>query len=166
MGQAAQKLNATIGGEWLPIKDIARRCKLNRTTVSTRLEDLGYEPDEERSGNCKVFWFDGEMEFALKSAKDTMSAMKIRDLRAAAQLKELKLSEARGELVPINDAIERMQAILSKMYKEFAVLQPKRIAGRLVKAKATADIHRVLKADTDRIFNRLREGDAAFVPEN
>ena len=96
MGQAAVKLEPK--GEWLSKSQIAKRCGIHVQTLTARLEDLGYEPDEDRSSaKNQIYWFDDEMEFAVKSAKDTLSAMKIRDLRVSAQIKELKLAEARNE---------------------------------------------------------------------
>lgn len=152
-------------GEWLSKMQIAKRCKLDRQTTTNRLEELGYEPDEERStSNNHIYWFDDEMEFAVKSAKDTVSAMKIRQLRADAQLKELKLAEARKDLVPITDAIERFQAVIKAMYQEFAIQQPKRLGSRLAKSKTTQEAVSLIKLDTEKIFGRLREHDRELVP--
>jgi hypothetical protein len=159
-GVAATKPN----GEWLSESEIAKRCKLHRQTVAARLEDLGYEPDPERSKpKSKVHWFDDEMEFALKSAKDTVSAMKIRDLRATAQIKEMKLAEARGDLVPVSETIEIVQRIVGKIYQELTVQQPKRIAAKLAKAKNAATIRKVLKTDTDRIMKDLRQNFERYI---
>jgi uncharacterized coiled-coil protein SlyX len=165
MGQAARKLNLEPEPELLSISEIGRRCGINRTTAASRLDDLGYEADESSTPKLQLYAFDDEMLFSIKSAKDSLSAAKIRDIRAASQIKEIKLAEMRGELVPINDTIERIQAVMSKMYKEFTQMQPKRLASRLAKAKTAAEITKVLKLDTDKIFFRLRENDEAFVPK-
>lgn len=150
--------------ELISISEIARRCKLDRATVTSRLEDLGYEPDESSTAKNQLYYFDDEMEFAVKSAKDTLTAIKIRQLRADAQMKELKYAEARGDLVEINLAIERVQQVMTRLYKELTQMQPKRLASRLVKAKTTAEVTKIIKADTDKVFSRLRENDEAFVP--
>jgi hypothetical protein len=151
-------------GVWLNESEIAKKVKLHRQTVAARLEDLGYEPDPERSKvKLKVYWFDSEMEFAIKSAKDTVSAMKIRDLRATAELKEMKLAEARGDLVSVAETIEIVQRIVGKMYQEFTIQQPKRIAAKLAKAKNAAAIKKVLKADTDAIMKNLRQNFERFI---
>lgn len=163
MGAAAKKL--INEPELLSTSEIARRCGINRATAAARLDDLGYEPDESSTAKNKLFWFDDEMLFSIKSAKDSLSAAKIRDIRASSQLKELKLAEARGEMVPIVDTIERVQTVMSKMYKEFTQMQPKRLASRLAKAKTAAEVTKHLKLDTDKIFARLRENDEAFVPK-
>lgn len=154
-----------IDGEWLSETEIAKRVGIHRQTAAARLEDLGYEPDEERSKlKAKVHWFDEEMLFALKSAKDTVAAMKIRDLRVSAQLKEFKLREQMGQYVAIVEATERVQSVMSRMYKEFTQIQPKRLASRLVKAQTAAEVARILKTDTDKIFGKLRDNNEAFVP--
>jgi hypothetical protein len=151
-------------GEWLSISEIAKRCGLHRQTVTSRLEDLGYEPDEERSTpKNQAYFFDDEMEFAIKSAKDTVSAMKIRQLRADAQLKELKLAEQRGDLVPIGEATDIVQRIVKTIYEEYAVRQPKRIAGQLVKAKTQAAVRKILKTDSDRIMKLVRTNFERFI---
>jgi hypothetical protein len=50
MGAAALKVNSEpANGEWLSKSAIAKRVKLHVQTVTSRLEDLGYEPDEDRS---------------------------------------------------------------------------------------------------------------------
>src|SRR4051812_29030583 len=94
-------------GEWLSTLAIAKQLQLDRATVTRRLEDLGYEPDADRSNaKLKVYWFDEEMKFAIKAAKDEFSAAKLRDARATYQLKELKLAEQRSELIPRVEVIE------------------------------------------------------------
>jgi hypothetical protein len=144
-------------GEWLSESEIAKRCRLHRQTVSSRIEDLGYEPDIERSNaKLKVYWFDDEMEFAVKSAKDSLTAIKIRDMRAAAQIKEMKIAEARGELVPKIEVVEVSQKLVSAIYKEFAVHQPKRLAARLAKCKTPADVTKLMKIDTEKFMAKLR----------
>jgi hypothetical protein len=149
--------------ELLSISEIARRCGIHRQTCESRLDDLGYEPDESSTAKLKLFPFDNEMLFAIKAAKDSLSAAKIREVRASSQLKELKLAEARGELVPIHEAIEIVQKIVGSIYQEFTIRQPKRIAPRLAKAKNVTAVKKVLKADTDRIMKGLRENFERFI---
>lgn len=162
MGALALKIEPK--GEWLSESEIAKRVGLHRQTLAARLEDLGYEPDEERSkAKAKVHWFDDEMEFAVKAAKDSLSAAKIRDLRAGTALKELKLAEARGELVMMSDAIDDMQKIVSWLYQEFTVRQVKRIAPKLAKAKNITVVRKILKTDTDTIMKNLRQNFEKFI---
>ena len=151
-------------GEWLSESEIAKQTKLHRQTVAARLEDLGYEPDEERSNpKKKVYWFDDEMEFALKAAKDTVSAMKIREMRARAERIEMQNAQTRGELVVMSDAIDDMQKIISWLYQEYTVRQQKRIAAKLAKAKNVTAIRKILKTDTDTIMKNLRQNFEKFI---
>lgn len=151
-------------GEWLSESEIAKRMKLHRQTVAARLDDLGYEPDGERStAKLKVHWFDDEMEFALKAAKDTVSAMKIREMRARAEKIEMQNAQTRGELVIMADAIDDMQKIISWLYQEYTVRQQKRIAAKLAKAKNVTAIRKILKSDTDTIMKNLRQNFEKFV---
>jgi hypothetical protein len=163
MGQAAEKIERKA--ELLSLTQIGKRVNLNRVTVGSRLEDLGYEPDASSTLTKQLYWFDDEMAFALKSAKDSYAAMKIRDLRAAAQLKEVKLAEARGELVPSYEVVEIVQRIVGTMYQEFTTRQPKRIAPKLARVKSVIEVKKVLKADTDRIMKSLRENFERFLSQ-
>lgn len=153
----------TPKSELISISEIARRCGIDRATATARLDDLGYEQDESSTPKNKLFAFDDEMLFAIKAAKDSLSAAKLRDMRASAEIKELKLAEARGELVPMYEAIEIVQKIVSSIYQEFTVRQPKRIAPKLAKAKNVTAVKKVLKTDTDRIMKSLRENYERFV---
>lgn len=151
-------------GEWLSTSEMAKRLKLHRQTVASRLEDLGYEPNEERSSaKNKVYWFDDEMEFAVKAAKDSLTAAKIRDLRVKTEINELKLAEARRELVPMHEVIELVQQIGVAIYQEFTVRQPKRIAPKLAKAKNVATVKKIIKVDTEGVMKRLRGNFEEFI---
>ncbi len=160
MGQAALKLEPK--GELLSISEIARRCGINRATAGARLDDLGYEADESSTQKNQLYFFDSEMEFSIKAAKDSLAAAKIRDIRASSQLKELKLAEARSELVPMVHVVDKYQASFVRFYKEFALHQPKRLAARLAKAKTAPEAAKLLKADADKIFARLKEDNELF----
>jgi hypothetical protein len=161
MGAAAKKLELTP--ELLSISEIGRRCGINRATAASRLDDLGYEADPSSTAKNQLYAFDDEMEFAIKSAKDTFSATKIRDLRASAQIKELKLAEARGELVPMHEATELVQKIVGTLYQEYVTRQPKRIGAQLAKAKSIPAIKKILKVDSDRIMKQLRSNFEQFI---
>lgn len=162
MGNAALKLEQN--GEWLSESEIGKRCKLHRQTIAARLEDLGYEPDPDRSTEKKkVHFFDEAMEFAIKSAKDSATAMKIRDMRATAETREFKLAVMRKDYVPVSETVEIVQKIVSSIYQEFTVRQPKRIANQLAKAKNVTAVKKLLKTDTDRIMKSLRENFERFI---
>jgi hypothetical protein len=161
MTAVAHKLVEQV--ELVPISEIARRCKIDRATCASRLDDLGYIADESSTAKRQLYPFDSEMELAIKSAKDTMSAVRIRDMRASAQIKEMKLAEQLGELVPMHDAVEMVRSIVFSIYQEFTVRQPKRIAPKLAKAKNVVAVRKVLKADTDRIMKNLRENFERFI---
>ncbi|HKX83402.1 MAG TPA: hypothetical protein VJL58_04205 [Pyrinomonadaceae bacterium] len=153
MAAVATKQN----GEWISESEIAKRVKLHRQTVASRLEDLGYEPDAERSNaKLKVYWFDSEMDLAIRSAKDSISAAKIHGLRLDNEIKQMKLAEARGELVPMHEVVEMSQKLVGAVYKEFSIHQPKRLAARLAKCKTAAEVSKLLKSDTEKFMARLR----------
>lgn len=159
MGQAAKKPEA----ELLSISEIARRCGINRATATARLDDLGYEPDDSSTAKLQLFWFDDEMMFSVKAAKDSLSAAKIRDIRASSQLKELKLAEARGELVPMHEAAEMIRSIVGKIYQELTAAQGKRIDAKLAKARTVIEVKKIRNGDNQMIMKRLRANFAEFI---
>jgi hypothetical protein len=161
MAAAAEKLDGKA--ELLSISEIAKRLKLDRATVRTRLEDLGYQADESSTPKLQLYAFDDEMEFAIKAAKDTLAAMKIRQLRAAAVKLEMQNAQARGELVPMHEVTDIVQRIVKKLYDEYAVRQPKRVAGQLVKAKTQAAVRKILKTDGDRVMKLVRTDFERFI---
>lgn len=155
MAATAKKPEPT--GEWLTESEIAKRVGIHRQTLATRLEDLGYEPDTERSNaKSKVHFFTDAMMFEVKAARDEMSAMKIRDMRASAHLKELKLARERGTVVEVAEMVEMVQSVVANLYQEHTVRQPKRIAAKLAKAKNVTEVKKILKVDEDRIMKELR----------
>lgn len=142
--------------ELLPISEIARRCGINRATAAARLDELGYQSDESSTAKNQLFPFDDEMEFSIKAAKDSLSAAKIRDIRASSQLKELKLAEAQGHLVPYADMVDLVQRVFGGMHKELGRL-PGELATRLAKAKTAVDVKRILKHAIERKMKMLRD---------
>jgi len=161
MGQAALKMKPKY--ELLPISEIARRCGINRATAAARLDDLGYEADETSTAKNQLFPFDDEMEFSIKAAKDSLSAAKIRDIRASSQLKELKLAEARKELVPMGEATELIRSIVGKIFQELTGAQGKRIDAKLAKARTVIDVKKIRNGDNQRIMKMLRANFAEFI---
>lgn len=159
MGQAAKKLEA----ELLSISEIARRCGINRATAAARLDDLGYEPDDSSTAKLQLFWFDDEMMFSVKAAKDSLTAAKIRKTRAEVEKIEMQNAQARGELVPMHEAAEIVRSIVQAIYQEYTVRQPKRVAAKLAKAKNVMTVKKTLKVDNDRIMKSLRENFERFI---
>lgn len=151
MAVAAKKIEF----EDISIAEIAKRCNLDRTTTRNRLDLLGYKPVHEEA-KLKLYRFDDEMKFALLAAKDAFSAAKMRGVLLDNESKELKLAEQRGELVPYAEAVELMQAITLKMYKELCLQMPKRVGPRC-KGKSAAESTKIIKAEVEKTFARLRE---------
>jgi len=161
MGQAALKLEEPK--KLLSISEIARRLKLDKATVRSRLDDLGYEPDASSTEKLKLFPFDDEMEFSIKAAKDSLSAAKIRDLRVKTEINEIKLAEARKELVPMYEAAEMIRSIVGKVYQELTAAQGKRIDAKLAKARTVTDVKKIRNGDNQMIMKRLRANFAEFI---
>ena len=161
----AKKTESTNEPLLLSISEIAKRLKLDRATVRSRLEDLGYQADPSSTEKLQLFAFDGEMEFAVKAAKDSLTAAKIRDTRATYELKELKLARERNELVPATEMTDIVQRIVSTIYQEYTQRMPKRIGNKLAKAKTPAAVKSILKIDSDKTMKLLRENFEAFLAQ-
>lgn len=161
MTNAALKLKPQ--GELLSITQVAKRCKLDRATCRNRLDDLGYEADPTSTEKNQLYWFDDEVEFAIKSAKDAASAFKIRGMRAVAETKEFDLAVKRGDYVLMVEAVELVRRVVGTLYQEATVRQPKRIAANLAKAKNVTAVKKILKTDNDRIMKSLRENFERFI---
>lgn len=161
MGQPAKKLQPEP--ELISLAEVARRCGIHKQTCAARLEDLGYEPDASSTAKLKLFPFDDEMMFAVKAAKDSLTAAKLRQTRAQAEKIEMQNAEARGELVPMHEATEMVQKVVYAIYQEFTIRQPKRVAAKLAKAKNVTAVKKILKTDTDRIMKTLRENFERFI---
>lgn len=160
MGQAALKLEAY---ERLNISQLAEDFDLDRASVRKRIQEAGIEPVEEKAKE-KIYEVSPRLAAILSDVKSPMSEARLRKETADAELKEMKLAEMRGDLVPIADAIERVQAIVTKMYKEVALMMPKRVGPRCAKAKTAAEVTKIVKVEVGKIFAKLREADEDFVP--
>ena len=154
MAQTAKKIEPM--SQLLSISEIAKRLKLHRQTVSQRLDDLGYEPDESSTAKNQLYAFDDEMEFAVKAAKDSLTAAKIRELRARTEKIEMQNAKERGELVPIGEVVDLSQKLTRSLYDEYAMRIPKRIGGQLVKAKTQAAVRKIFKTESDKVFKLIR----------
>jgi len=161
MGQAALKL---VEHERLNISQLAEEFDLDRASVRKRIQEARIEPVETKA-KLTIYEVNQRLAAVLSDVKSPMNEARLRKETAAAEKIEMQNAIARGELVDMSKAIERMQAVLTSLYKEFGVHQPKRLASRLAKAKTAAEVAKILKADNDKVFARLREKDSEFVPE-
>lgn len=141
--------------EELSIKAIAERCNLDRATTKARLDKYGFTPIREEA-KLTLYRFDAEMEARLTEQNYKLTEAKTRKEIADAEMKELKLREARGELVPVDEMMDSIQKLFNAMFQDLAVRQPGRLSTKLFKAKTTTDVAQILRTDTNRVFANLR----------
>lgn len=153
MAQTALKLQAY---ERFSISKLAMRFDMDRVTCKKRLNEAGIQPVEVKARET-LYELTPRVEVVLGKTDNALEAAKLRKEIADADLKEQKLAQLAGELVPIGDVIDIVQRLFGVMHKEVAVRQPKRLIGRIRKAKTAAAADKVWKVDTDRIFRTLRE---------
>lgn len=164
MMAATAKTKATAKGELLSISKIAMRCNLDRATCRKRLDLNGYTPESEKNKE-KLYRFDKEMEATLTESQDKLTDIRIRKETADAQLKELKVREANGELAPVAEFVDAVQKIFSALYQDIAVRQPSKIASKLHRAKSQAEIAGILKAENTRAFTAIRRDFGKYLGE-
>lgn len=158
MGQAALKLQEVPRAN---ISQLAEDFELDRASVRKRIQEAGIEPVEERAKE-KIYEVSPRLAAILSDVKSPLSEAKLRRETAEAEIRELKLAEMRGEMVPMAEVVERFQQGFVRFYKEFALHQPKRLAARLAKTKTAVEASRLLKTDTEKIFARWKEDDDLF----
>ncbi len=164
MGMAARKRPPEPVYEYANISELSRRFALDRATVTKRIRAAGVQPVDVKAKEI-TYALTPDLIEALEAVNEQLEEAKLRELIAKADIAEFKAKQIEGELVVMSDVVERVQTIMSHLYKEFALHQPKRLAKRLVKAKTVAEVTKLIKLDTERIFGKLRENDAAMVPQ-
>lgn len=144
------------------IKKISELLKMDRATVSKRLDALKYKPVLE-TAKLKLYRLDPAMKTALLSGDDRLTDIRVRKETAAAEKLELQNAEAKGELASVAEFTDRIQRVFGSMYKEVVVRMPKRLAARLAKAKTPADVNKILTHDLNGIFKTLRDDHRKFL---
>jgi hypothetical protein len=134
------------------ITELARVFKLDRGTVGEKLNAAGIKP---QAGNAKEKLFALEDVEAVLST-DELDEVKLRKLTAEAELAELKLLKERGEFVSKAEIIAVLQKIFSSLHKKICVEQPNKLAAKLHKAKTNPETAKILRTDSEKIFNALR----------
>jgi hypothetical protein len=146
----------------LSISKIAMRYSLDRATVRKRLEDAEIKPVSE-SAKEKLYEVNKELEAALMAQSRPIDAAKLRKENAEAELREIKLAEAKSEMFPVAEFTAAVQSIFGNLHKKTCVHLPKTLAKRLKKAKSETEITRILEKEYAAVFNELRENYKKFL---
>ena len=156
MAKTALKTKPEPVFERLSQMQIAMRFGLHRQTVADRLEKAGITPAVVEP-NRKLYDITPELKAAIIKRDETLDAVKLRDAEARTRLAEVKVEQITGETVRMSEAREVFAAITAKMYGELATQMPKRLAGRLAKAKSAAETSKILRNEVERVFQMLRK---------
>lgn len=159
MGQAALKL---VDYERANISQLAEDFDLDRASVRKRIQEAGIEPIEEKAKE-KIYELTPRLAAILSNIDSPLSEAKLRRETAEAEMRELKLAEMKGDLIPMIEVVDIAQRIASTLYQEYAIRQPKRIGTKLAKAKNVAAVKSILKSDSDKIMKSLRTNFARFI---
>lgn len=146
----------------LSISQLAFRFELDRATVRKRLQKANIEPHSEREKE-KLYLLTPELEQILAETNDGLDAVKLRKETADAELKEIKVAEARGETASVAEFTEVVQQLFGAMHKKLAVQLPKRVSLRLSKAATQAEISRILTQEIGKEFTDLRNNHKKFL---
>ncbi|HNQ16123.1 MAG TPA: hypothetical protein PKM58_11200, partial [Pyrinomonadaceae bacterium] len=146
---------ATTDPKIFNISELARGFNLDRATVRKRIDAAGIVPVDQKAKETR-FLLDEKLEEILLAADADLDAEKLRKLKAEANLKEMEVQVRRGELAPVRDFQETVQALFGGLYKEIAVRFPKKVGSRMARAKTAAAASAVLARELDQIFLSVR----------
>lgn len=162
--QTAKTQTARPRFEVVTIAELGRRYDLDRASVRKYLREAGIEPVSIKAKE-KLFEITPQLDKVLDQTDTKLTEAKLRKENADARLKEIKLAEAEGELAPVGEFTEYVQALFGAMHKEMAVRMPQRLAPRLGKAKTASDAKKVLTVEVNHIFKVLRENHETYLRE-
>lgn len=147
------------------ITELAAGFNLNRETVAKRLRLAGIEPAEKRPRET-VYRMDPRLEEVLIAADADIEAERLRKISAEADLKEMAAAQLRGELAPVSEFQEIVQALFGGLHKEIAVRFPKKIAARAARTRTAAEASALLQQGLNEIFLAVRSDFSAFLGQN
>lgn len=142
--------------ERLNISKLAFRFELDRATVRKRIGDAAIEPFDVKAKE-KTYELTPRLAAVLAKIDSPFDEAKLRSVTADAQLREIKVAQAEGQLVPLTEMIDLTQRLFGSMHRELAVRMPKEISRRLAKETTSAAVQKILKAAADRRFKTLRD---------
>lgn len=146
----------------LNLSQLEFRFNLNRATVRKRLQAAGIAPHTEREKE-KLFLLTPELEEVLSESTEGMDAVRLRKETADAELKEIKVAEARGEMASVAEFTGVVQQIFGSLHKKLAVQLPKRLSLRLSKAATQNEIAQILAQEISKEFTELRNNHAQYL---
>lgn len=136
----------------LSISQLAKALKIDRRTVSKRVEHLGDEATIE------------EIIAALVTSEGIEEARR-RKVMADAQRVELRLKQEQGELVRKLEVSKTLTEFFKGLYRECTITAPQRIAERC-EGKPAAEIREIIREEYAGIFTKLRGDWTAFSGSN
>ena len=139
----------------LNISELGRGFNLDRATVKKRLDAAGIEPVDRKAKEVR-YRLDSDVQEILLAADFDLDAEKLRKMRAEANLKEMEVQIKRGELAPVQDFQELVQALFGGLYKEITVRFPKKVAARVARAKTATETATILQRELNQIFVSVR----------
>lgn len=142
------------------VSQLAEKFEIPRMAVRARLKN--FTPHETTSTGTWYVLTD-EMAEALQGEDAGFEAEKLRKMTAEADIKEMEAAERRGELAPVAEFTETVQALFSGMYREMTVRLPKKIAGKLSRAKSSAQVATLLQREIAGVFDDLRSDFTQFL---
>lgn len=158
-----QENSETESGEkLLNLSQLEFRFGVNRATIRKRLQAAGIEPHTEREKE-KLFLLTDEIEEILKASSDGLNAVKLRKETADAELKEIKVAEARGETASVAEFTGAVQTIFGTLHKKCCVQKPQELAKKVAKLTNQAEIAKLIANEYSKIFNDLRSNHKDFL---
>lgn len=132
----------------ISISRLATALKVDRRTVSKRLEHLGDEATLEQV-------------IAALTTSEGIEEARRRKTMADAQRVEIRLKQEQGELVKRLEVSKTLTEFFKGLYRECTITAPQRIAERC-EGKPAAKIREIIREEYAGIFNKLRGDWTAF----
>lgn len=151
--------------QFLSLSKLAMRFSLHRQTVKTRLDEAGIEPIKVKEKE-KLYELNTALETALVAKTKSIEEVKLRKEKAVAELSEIKVAQAKGEMCSVAEFIAVVQSIFGTLHKKSCVHLPKTLAKKLKKAKNETEITRILEKEYSAVFTDLRENFKNFLDTN
>jgi hypothetical protein len=145
------------------ISALARRFKLDRATVRTRIEKAGIKAIEEKVKE-KLYVLDERLESVL--SEDEMEAAKLRKTEAEANLKEIEVRKKLGEYASVSEFTEIIQRMMSRFYSKTVVDMPRKLATKLHNANSSAEVAELLKNELIKEWKNLRDEYSDYINDS
>jgi transcriptional regulator with XRE-family HTH domain len=133
--------------------NFARLTGLDRATVADRLDTVASRPGPK---NSKLYALADALPALIAGRDITLDQVKLNRERHRERREEIELKKTLAQLVEYSEVRTELQEIFKALHRRVAVNFWREHAGKLKKAKTTAELARLGQDATEKIFDALR----------